>query len=104
MKHFRIALGVLAIVFGVTALQAQNSPQADKLIKQSKSKYEGLKDLQAANKRLDVQKKEDIPGLDFINRLRPDSFNPYSSRNISFSSGSSSSAICASILADTMII
>ncbi|MEM0999952.1 MAG: outer membrane lipoprotein carrier protein LolA [Bacteroidota bacterium] len=47
MKHLRTAIGILALVFAVSALQAQ-SPQADKLIKQSKAKFEGLKDLKAS--------------------------------------------------------
>lgn len=47
MKNIRIAIGMLALLFTFGALQAQ-SPQADRLIQQSKAKYEGLKDLQAS--------------------------------------------------------
>jgi outer membrane lipoprotein-sorting protein len=47
MKHFRTAIGLLALIFAVSTLQAQ-SPQADKLIKQSKAKFESLKDLNAS--------------------------------------------------------
>lgn len=48
MKHFRIAIGTLAIIFAAFTTQAQTSPQADKLIKQSKAKFESLKDFKAS--------------------------------------------------------
>lgn len=48
MKHFRIAIGMLAIVFAALTTQAQTSPQADKLIKASKAKFESLKDFKAS--------------------------------------------------------
>jgi outer membrane lipoprotein-sorting protein len=47
MKHFRIALGTLAIIFSAFTAQAQTSPQADKLIKASKAKFESLTDFKA---------------------------------------------------------
>lgn len=48
MKKFRIAIGTLAIIFAAFAVQAQTSPQADKLIKASKAKFEALKDFKAS--------------------------------------------------------
>ena len=47
MKNFRIAFGMLTFIFAVALANVQ-SPQADRLIQQSKAKYEGLKDLKAS--------------------------------------------------------
>ena len=47
MKNFRIFFGMFALMFAVSTVYAQRDAKADKIIKASKAKYDGLKDLQA---------------------------------------------------------
>ena len=47
MRNIRIAIGMLMLLFAFVTVQAQTG-QADRLVQQSKVKYEGLKDLKAS--------------------------------------------------------